>query len=293
MARKISAGSAGGAGVAGLQAFTTTLTSALDLDIVVEPAGTGRFLIDGNAQLQNQSNLRFADAGSSNYVAFQAPAVVPTNYTWTLPNVEGTGNQVLTTNGSGTLSWTTKQISVTNETVSSVQFNVALTSASSGNIAGITTTDTKLQFQPSTGLLTTTAFSTTLASTGSLGVDTAASGIAGQIRATNSITSFYSSDRKFKENIVDIPNALEAVVAIGGKLFDWTDDYIKSQGGEDGYFVQKSDFGVIAQDVQRIFPRGVRVRVDTSLAVDYEKLSALAFAAIAELKQRIDKIQGA
>ena len=114
---------------------------------------------------------------------------------------------------------------------------------------------------------------------GSLGVGTAASGVVGEIRAANNITAYYSSDIKFKENIQDIPNALEKVNAIGGKLFDWTDDYIQNHGGEDGYFVIKSDFGVIAQDVQSVFPIATRTRPDGSLAVDYEKLCALAFAA--------------
>jgi hypothetical protein len=126
----------------------------------------------------------------------------------------------------------------------------------------------------------------------SFGVGTPASGTTGEIRATNNVTAYYSSDRKFKENIQPIEGALEKVVSIGGKTFDWTDAYIAEHGGADGYFVQKSDFGVIAQDVQAVFPQAVRTREDGSLAVDYEKLSALAFAAISELKSRVEKLEG-
>jgi len=126
----------------------------------------------------------------------------------------------------------------------------------------------------------------------SLGVGTAASSANGEIRATNNITAYYSSDKKFKENVQDIPNALEKVDAIGGKLFDWTDEYIQEHGGEDGYFIQKSDFGVIAQDVQSVFPLATRTRTDGSLAVDYEKLCALAFAAIKELKSEVEILKG-
>ena len=125
----------------------------------------------------------------------------------------------------------------------------------------------------------------------SLGVDTAASGTAGEIRATNNVTAYYSSDRRLKENIRDIPSAVGAVEAIGGKLFDWTDEYIESKGGADGYFVQKSDFGVVAQDVQAAFPLAVREREDGTLAVDYEKLCALAFAAIKELSARVKELE--
>jgi len=125
----------------------------------------------------------------------------------------------------------------------------------------------------------------------SLGVGTAGSGTAGEIRATNNVTAYYSSDIKFKENVRNIPNAAITAAAIGGKLFDWKAEYIEEHGGEDGYFIQKADFGVIAQDVLAKFPVAVRTRPDGSLAVDYEKLSALALAANAEHEARISKLE--
>jgi hypothetical protein len=60
-----------------------------------------------NVTLNAQSDLRFADSDSSNWVAFQAPATVAANVTWTLPATDGTANQVLSTNGSGVLSFAT------------------------------------------------------------------------------------------------------------------------------------------------------------------------------------------
>jgi hypothetical protein len=125
----------------------------------------------------------------------------------------------------------------------------------------------------------------------SFGVGTNASGTTGEIRATNNVVAHYSSDRRLKENIRDIPDALNKACAIGGKLFDWTDAYIAEHGGEDGYFVQKADFGVIAQDVRPHLPEAVKTREDGTLAVDYEKLCALAFAAIAELRAEIEALK--
>ena len=125
----------------------------------------------------------------------------------------------------------------------------------------------------------------------SFGVGTAASGTAGEIRATNNITAYYSSDIKFKENVKPIDNALDKIQAIGGKEFDWTDDYINSHGGEDGYFIAKEDFGVVAQDVQKVFPKAVKTRPDGSLAVDYTKLGVLAFQGILELLERIEALE--
>ena len=61
----------------------------------------------GDVTLNAQSDLRFADSDSSNWVSFQAPATIASNITWTLPSVDGTNGQVLQTNGTGTLSWVT------------------------------------------------------------------------------------------------------------------------------------------------------------------------------------------
>jgi hypothetical protein len=126
---------------------------------------------------------------------------------------------------------------------------------------------------------------------GSFGVGTAASGTTGEIRATNNVTAFYASDNKWKENVQEVDGALAKVCAIGSKTFDWTDAYLSAHGGEDGYFIRKSDFGVIAQDVQAVFPQAVRTREDGTLAVDYEKLATLAFGAIKELVKRVEALE--
>jgi len=147
----------------------------------------------------------------------------------------------------------------------------------------------------------TTATSATSASTftsttqnsrfNSIGVGTAASGVAGEIRASGNIVGYVSSDKKYKNNIREIDNALEKVISIGSKYFDWTDEYINERGGEDNYFLQKSDFGIIAQDVQTVFPEAVKQREDGSLAVDYTKLGILSFGAIKELQQQINELR--
>jgi hypothetical protein len=173
-----------------------------------------------------------------------------------------------------------------------------LTAASNGSGGGGVTSITGTANQIIVTGTTTPTLSTpqdigTSSSTrfGSFGVGTAASGTSGEIRATNNITAFYTSDRKYKENIRAIPNALDKVMAIGGKLYDWTDEYIAASGGEDGYFVRKADFGVIAQDVEAVLPEAVRTKEDKTLAVDYEKLCALAFEAIRELKAEVDALK--
>lgn len=64
-----------------------------------------------NLTIPGQADLRLADSDSSNWVAFQAPATVATNVTWTLPSADGTSGQVIGTNGTGTLSFVSPGIS--------------------------------------------------------------------------------------------------------------------------------------------------------------------------------------
>lgn len=66
---------------------------------------TGGTITVTDITLSAQGDVRFADADSSNWVAFQGPATVASNITWTLPSVDGASGEFLSTNGSGTLSW--------------------------------------------------------------------------------------------------------------------------------------------------------------------------------------------
>jgi hypothetical protein len=62
-----------------------------------------------NLIIDNQKEIRFREttANGTNYVALKAPASVSADLTFTLPATDGTNGQVLTTNGSGVLSFIT------------------------------------------------------------------------------------------------------------------------------------------------------------------------------------------
>ena len=89
-----------------LKRSTTGNETGAGTSIVPMFAATGG-AITGDVTLNAQADLRFADSDSSNWVAFEAPATISSNVTWTLPSADGTTGQVLSTNGSGTLSWAT------------------------------------------------------------------------------------------------------------------------------------------------------------------------------------------
>ena len=161
MGRKHTAGSVGNQGVGGVQVDNTTLSAADNLDITVDPSGTGIFKVAGDAQIQAQGDLRFADADSSNWVAFQAPTTISSNVTWTLPSTDGTSTQALTTNGSGTLAWATNSVVISNESADAASNYVAFTTATTGQITTARVSSTKLTFQPSSGTLTSTIVAST------------------------------------------------------------------------------------------------------------------------------------
>jgi hypothetical protein len=125
----------------------------------------------------------------------------------------------------------------------------------------------------------------------SFGVGTAASGVGGEIRATNEVTAYYSSDASLKENVVPILGALQKIQQIRGVTFDWKKEVIDARGGEDGFFVRKHDVGIIAQEVQSILPEVVAQREDGTLAVKYEKIVPLLIESIKELRGQVDSLQ--
>lgn len=178
---------------------------------------------------------------------------------------------------------------VTNESKATMFANPQFT----GTVTGITAAMVGLGNVTNESKATMFATATLTGSTeiNSVGVGVSASGVTGEIRATNEITAYYSSDRRLKENIEPIANALDKLAKITGVMFDWRDEVIAARGGEDGYFVRRRDTGVIAQDVEAVLPEAVAEREDGVLAVRYDKLAGLIIEAIKELKIEIDQIK--
>ena len=90
-------------------ATPASVKAAYDLAAAALPKSGGT--MTGDITLNAQSDVRFADADSSNWVAFQAPATVTSNVTWTLPAADGSADQVLKTDGSGALGWVSPSVS--------------------------------------------------------------------------------------------------------------------------------------------------------------------------------------
>ena len=120
----------------------------------------------------------------------------------------------------------------------------------------------------------------------SLGIGTAASGTTGEIRATNDITAFYSSDERLKENIVPLTGALDKVKALRGVSFNWKE--LNEEEKSTVHSHEGHDIGVIAQEIQAQYPELVTERENGYLAVDYVKLTAVLLQAIKELDAKVE-----
>jgi Chaperone of endosialidase/Collagen triple helix repeat (20 copies) len=194
--------------------------------------------------------------------------------------------------GSSTLAQLTSSLGgslTANGQVISPAFSISTLGTTVGNGLG-SAVGGDVYLSSSAGNIILDTLSTKGAQCKSLGVNTAPSGTAGEIRATNEITAYYSSDERLKENVVEIENALEKIDQIRGVYFDWTDEHIANRGGEDGYFVRKHDVGVIAQEIETVLPEVVADRDDGYKAVRYEKIVPLLIAAIKEQQQQIAQL---
>jgi hypothetical protein len=162
------------------------------------------------------------------------------------------------------------------------------TLTASGAIAGGSLTST------STLSVTTTA---TISSSLAIGATTP-SGTAGEIRATNAITAYYS-DERLKTNVRRIENALDKIDQLTG--FVYTQNQLAEKFGYNDYSDQ---VGVGANAVQQVQPEACKpapfdIAEDGSsksgenyLTVQYERLVPLLIEGIKELRAEIKKLKG-
>jgi hypothetical protein len=122
----------------------------------------------------------------------------------------------------------------------------------------------------------------------SLGIGTAASGTTGEIRATNTVTSYYS-DERLKTRLGNIENALEKVLSLDGFHYRANETAVSL-----GYDSNIAQVGLSAQQVQIVMPEVVvPAPIDEQyLTIHYERLVPLLVEAIKELKMEVDKLNG-
>lgn len=237
-------------------------------------------------EICNSADLLKGYQGSSERFKVANSGAITVNNAFTLPTSDGSNGQVLKTNGLGVVTWGTISAGG-GGTVTSVGLTAPVGFSVSGS--PVTSSGT-LALSFATGYsLPTTASQTNWDTAYSWGNHASAgyaalsgANFTGAITSTGDITAYYSSDRRLKDNIVPISNALEKVTQLGGYEFDW--NHVSPYEG-------MHDIGVIAQEVLKVAPEAVARRENDMLAVRYEKLVPLLIEAIKDLKAEIEELK--
>jgi hypothetical protein len=106
----------------------------------------------------------------------------------------------------------------------------------------------------------------------------------GSITATGDIIAYYTSDKRYKNNIQPITNALLKVSKLNGVTWEWNDNVNE-------VIKQSPKTGLIAQEVEEILPEVVKTRDDGFLALDYSKMMGLMVEAIKEQQSQIEELK--
>jgi len=116
-------------------------------------------------------------------------------------------------------------------------------------------------------------------------------GVTGSISATADIVAYASSDKRYKNNIVLISDAVSKVSKLNGVTWEWNDEV-------DDVTKQSPKTGLIAQEVKEVLPEVVNERENGFLGLDYSKMVGLLVEAIKEqqntiedLKARLNKLE--
>jgi len=94
--------------------------------------------------------------------------------------------------------------------------------------------------------------------------------IHGDIHASGVLTH---SDARLKKDIQPLTHALDSILQLEGKTYRWK---------EDTTFANKQDIGLIAQDVEKVFPEFVAEDERGYKAIAYSKLTAVLIEAMKE-----------
>ena len=100
-------------------------------------------------------------------------------------------------------------------------------------------------------------------------------------------TTLYTSDARYKENVVPISNSLSKVMSVDGVYYTWNKNQYPDMSFDDN-----RQIGFIAQDIQKVIPEVVSFDDDGYAAVDYPKITAVLVEAIKEQQKIIDDMSG-
>jgi len=111
----------------------------------------------------------------------------------------------------------------------------------------------------------------------------------GQINANGIVCSENAcpaSDRRLKRNIIPLTGALSKIDQLRGVSFEWN-HLAASRGLKEG----EKHIGMIAQELQKVYPELVKQDNKGYLSIDYDKFTAVLLQSVKELKSQMNAMQ--
>jgi hypothetical protein len=102
--------------------------------------------------------------------------------------------------------------------------------------------------------------------------------------------AYFGSDRNLKTNIQPISGALDKVMRLEGVTFQWREEERCADCPEETStkLEDRTEIGLIAQDVESVVPEVVRTTVDGKKAVAYQNIVALLVESIKTQQAQLD-----
>jgi hypothetical protein len=94
------------------------------------------------------------------------------------------------------------------------------------------------------------------------------------------------SDKRLKKNIIPLTSALDKLQSINGVSYNWNDT-----AKEAGFTDDTTQIGVIAQEIEEVYPELVKQNPNGFKAVAYDRLTAILIEAVKELTERVKKLE--
>jgi len=158
--------SMGGGGGDNVSINVSTNLNGSNAQIDISPTGTGHVHINPTGSGSIEMNPTAAGVMNNMVIGGTTPLAgtftnLRVNGTISLAGSTGTSGYVLTSAGASAPTWSAlpaSGITITDDTTTNAARYLAFTSATSGSITGQNVSSTKLQYNPSTGVLTSTSF---------------------------------------------------------------------------------------------------------------------------------------
>ena len=258
-----------------------TLNTTQNTRLTALEASASTALSTNNTQATSITNLNSATASllieTANLESFSASALTR------LSNLEGT-DITITLTGDVTGTGTITNLGNVSFATTVAANSVALGTDTTGDYVASLVAGTGVTLSNNSGEGATPTIAIGQAVATSSSPTFAGLTINGAITATGDITAFFTSDKRHKNNIQIIPNALEKVSKLNGVTWEWNDDVNEVTK-------QSPKTGLIAQEVLEVLPEVVKQKEDGFLGLDYSKMIGLLVEAIKEQQSQIEELK--